>query len=171
MEVRRATIEDIEELARLEALAFPKEEAASKERIAERMMRFPDYCWILCEIGPNVPGTNGPKVETILAYINGIATDEKDLQDIMYEDPAMHHADGKNLMIFSVVTNPLYLHRGYASYLMDFVIKDCRKSKQALVLTCKEHLVGFYQKFGYKEEGISVSSHGGAIWHQMRYTY
>lgn len=39
------------------------------------------------------------------------------------------------------------------------------------VLTCKEHLLHFYGKVGFVDEGISGSTHGGAVWHKMRLTF
>ena len=32
-----------------------------------------------------------------------------------------------------------------------------------LVLTCKEHLLHYYAKFGSANEGVSHSTHGGAV--------
>ena len=32
-------------------------------------------------------------------------------------------------------------------------------------------LVGFYAQFGYEDEGISESTHGDVVWHQMRLTF
>ena len=43
-----------------------------------------------------------------------------------------------------------------------------RQEKSGLVLTCKEELLPFYQRFGFVSEGISDSVHGGAVWYQMR---
>ena len=75
-------------------------------------------------------------------------------------------------MIFSVVTSPKYRKRGYASIVMKQVIEDARKrNRKGIVLTCKERLIPFYERFGYVNEGESVSNHGGAIWYQMRLTF
>lgn len=40
--------------------------------------------------------------------------------------------------------------------------------RKGLVLTCKDHLVHYYAKFGFENEGISESEHGGVRWNQMR---
>lgn len=40
-----------------------------------------------------------------------------------------------------------------------------------LVLTCKEHLLHYYAKFGFVSEDVSHSTHGGAVWYQMRLTF
>ena len=39
---------------------------------------------------------------------------------------------------------------------------------QGLVLTCKEKLLHYYAKFGFVNEGVSGSTHGGVVWYQMR---
>jgi hypothetical protein len=32
-------------------------------------------------------------------------------------------------------------------------------------------MLDFYEKFGYRNEGISSSVHGDAVWYQMRLTF
>ena len=43
-----------------------------------------------------------------------------------------------------------------------------RTGAQGLVLTCKEKLLHYYAKFGFVNEGVSGSTHGGVVWYQMR---
>ena len=40
-----------------------------------------------------------------------------------------------------------------------------------MVLACKEEKIHFYEKFGFVNEGVSKSKHGGARWYQMRLTF
>ena len=48
-------------------------------------------------------------------------------------------------------------------------ITDARaQGRKGLVLTCKETLVHYYAKFGFVNEGVSGSTHGGVVWYQMR---
>ena len=42
---------------------------------------------------------------------------------------------------------------------------------KGVVLTCKEPKIPFYARFGYIDEGLSSSTHGGVPWHQMRLTF
>jgi len=52
------------------------------------------------------------------------------------------------------------------------VVEQARQQgRKGLVLTCKEHLLHFYGKVGFVDEGISDSTHGGAVWHKMRLTF
>ena len=54
-----------------------------------------------------------------------------------------------------------------------FAGADARKQgRKGLVLTCKDRLVHYYAKFGFADEGVSdKSTHGNAVWHQMRLTF
>lgn len=39
-------------------------------------------------------------------------------------------------------------------------------------MTCKEKMISYYAKFGFKDEGVSdKSTHGNVVWHQMRLTF
>lgn len=158
MKIRRAKIEDLDILAEIEALSYPKAEGASKESIKGRLEHFPDYFWILEKDDKEV-----------VSFINGMLTDRENLTDDMYDYPEIHEKGGDWLMIFSVVTAPAYRGNGYAGFLMKQVIEDLKAEKRkGIVLTCKEKLLGFYSQFGFVNEGISTSTHGDAVWYQMR---
>ena len=59
--------------------------------------------------------------------------------------------------------------QGYAGQLLQQAIADARaQGRKGLVLTCKEALVHYYAKFGFVNEGVSGSTHGGVVWYQMR---
>ncbi len=108
----------------------------------------------------------------LIAFVDGFVTDEKDLNDDMYKMPEMHNDAGKWQMIFGVNTHPDYRKHGYASHLIQCAIDDAKKQgRKGLVLTCKEKLIPFYSKLGFKNEGISESVHGNVVWYQMRLTF
>ena len=158
--IRHVKADDLDRLATIEAASYQKAEAASKESIKKRMESFPECFWILEEDG------------VIKSFINGMATDEEDLADIMYDDASMHKKDGKWQMIFSVVTEKSYRGQGLAKQVMNKVIEDCKaRKRRGIVLTCKDGLRSFYAGFGYKDEGISQSNHGDTIWYKMRLTF
>lgn len=160
MQIRHALPNDLAELTRIEAVSYPQAEGASKESIENRMSVFPECFWILEEEG------------NIRAFINGMATNEPDLIDEMYDDAKMHDYNGQWQMIFSVVTDPNFRGKGYASILMKQVIEDSKKhGRKGIVLTCKDHLLKFYGSFGFHNEGLSQSTHGDVQWYQMRLTF
>ena len=143
MTIRHATIDDLDIISLIETTSFHKTEAAKKEEIKERLELNGDFFWLLDDFGE------------VLAFVHGLPTNAVNLTDDM-----------------SVATHPFHRYRGYAQRVMRQVIADTREQgRKGLVLTCKEHLIPFYQKFGFKSEGESDSTHGGAVWYQMRLTF
>lgn len=57
---------------------------------------------------------------------------------------------------------------GYASRIMQRVIANAKaQGRKGCVLTCKEELIGYYEKFGFKNRGISPSALAGEVWYDM----
>ena len=157
MEIRKATLDDLKEIAAVEAECFPAAEAASEESLRKRLSVFADHFWLLFD---------GDKM---VGFVNGMVTDEPDLSEEMYDDASMHNPDGKWQMIFGVDTIPEYRRQGCAGKVLSRVIEDARKQgREGLVLTCKDKLIHYYAKFGFENEGLSKSVHGDAVWYQMR---
>ena len=160
MNIRHATVKDLDAITAVEAECFPAAEAATYDSIKGRLEAFADHFWLL-EDG-----------ETLVGFVNGMATDLPDLCDEMYEDAHMHDPKGAWQMIFGVDTIPSYRRQGCAERVLKRVIEDTRNAgRKGLVLTCKEHLVHYYAKFGFVSEGVSGSTHGGVVWYQMRLTF
>ena len=157
MEIRKATIEDLDAITALEAACFPTAEAASRESFKKRLEVFADRFWLLWE------------GDRLVSMVNGMVTDLEELVDEMFADATIHQADGKWQMIFGVATHPEYQRRGLAAKVLQRAIADCKaEGRKGLILTCKEQKLHFYAKFGFVSEGVSVSEHGGALWYQMR---
>lgn len=157
MIIRTATLKDLDEIHHVESACFCESEAAGKKEFEERLKHYPNHFWLLFE---------GRK---LIAFIDGFATNKKDLTDDMYENAALHDESGDWQMIFGVNTLPEYRKKGYASKLITQMIESAKvENRLGVVLTCKEYLVSYYSKFGFVDEGISESQHGGAVWHQMR---
>ena len=155
--IRQATLSDLDAVTELEQQCFPASEAANRDTFTHRLNSFPECFWI-AEAGGQ-----------ITAMINGMTTDSRDLNDEMYDDSTLYSANGAWLMLFGVATHPAYQKHGLASRLMNHVIEEMkRQEKSGIVLTCKEELLQFYQRFGFVSEGVSDSVHGGAVWYQMR---
>lgn len=157
MEIRKGTLKDLEAIAAVEAACFPAAEAATAEEFAGRLQQYGDHFWLLWE------------GERLLAFVDGFCTDWPDLTDEMYADASLHRENGAWQMIFGVNTIPACRRQGYAGQLLQQAIADARaQGRKGLVLTCKEKLVHYYAKFGFVNEGVSGSTHGGVVWYQMR---
>lgn len=159
--IRTASMADLEQIASLEATCFPAAEAATREEFAQRLQHYADHFWLLF------------RGENLISFVDGFVTDRPDLADEMYADAAMHEETGAWQMIFGVNTHPAHRGRGYAGQVIQRVIADARRqNRKGLVLTCKAEKVSYYAQFGFADEGISSNStHGNAVWHQMRLTF
>ena len=111
--------------------------------------------------------------DKLIAFADGLVTDEADLRDEMYERADLHNESGRWQMIFGVNTLPEYRRRGYAGELIQRAINDAKaQGRSGIVLTCKDKLVDYYAKFGFVNEGKSdKSQHGGVEWFQMRLSF
>ena len=160
MNIRCATIEDLDRITEVEALCFPPAEAASKASFEGRLTVYPNHFWV-SEVDDEIVG-----------FVNGFVTDEEDLTDEMFADANMHNEKGAWQMIFGVDTIPEYQRRGIAEQVLNKVVEVAKvEGRKGLVLTCKEHMLHYYAKFGFINEGVSGSEHGGALWYQMRITF
>lgn len=160
MNVRYATKEDIPAIAAVEAECFPAAEAATEKDFIDRVEHYGNHFWLMFDEGK------------LIAFVDGFVTDEADLTDEMYEKAAMHNENGAWQMIFGVNTIPSCRRHGYAGELIEYAIEDAKKQRRkGLVLTCKDKLISYYAKFGFKNEGMSESVHGNAVWYQMRLTF
>ena len=98
----------------------------------------------------------------IVGFINGAVTDERTIRDEMFEDASLHNPSGCYQSIFGLEVAPEWQHQGIAGELMNHMIQDARRrGRRGLILTCKERLIGFYERFGYRNLGVSSSVHGG----------
>ncbi|KXS24736.1 MAG: GNAT family acetyltransferase [Bifidobacterium dentium] len=171
MLIRHATMDDLDAIVAVEAACFPPAEAASNESLTARVAAYPDHFWLLVNTESDDDACFPASVQdgTLVGFVNGMTTDEPDLSDAMYDDASMHDENGAWQMIFGVDTAPVYQHRGCASYLLRRVILDSvLAGRNGIVLTCKERLIGFYARLGFVDEGVSSSTHGNVVWHQMR---
>ena len=158
--IRFANKSDLDSIIKIESICFPKEEAASEDSLKKRFEAFPEN-FIVAET----------KIDKkIIGFINGCTYDKPELPDILYEDASLHNKNGEYQTIFGIDTLPDYRRQGVGEHLMRSLINLTRKrGKKGLVLTCKDYLIHYYEKFGYKNMGVSKSCHGGAKWNDMLY--
>lgn len=159
--IRTASMSDLDAIARVEAECFPAAEAASKDTFRERLSHYADHFRLMFEGGQ------------LISFVDGFVTNDGDLTDEMFADASLHDPDGKWQMIFGVNTIASHRGRGCASRLLRRVIAEARsQGRMGLVLTCKEPLIPFYARLGFSDEGVTPNStHGNAVWHQMRLTF
>ena len=155
--IRNVKAEDLDQVTEVEALCFPAAEAATEESFRKRIETFPESFFV----AENESGK-------IIGFINGCVTDERTIRDEMFEDSGLHRADGMYQSIFGLDVIPEYRRQGVAADLMNHLIQTAKaRGKKGMILTCKDRLIHYYEKFGYRSLGISGSVHGGAVWYDM----
>ena len=159
--IRTAFLSDLDAIAAVEAECFPAAEAATRAEFEDRLRHYANHFWLMFDGGQ------------LIAFVDGFVTDEPDLTDEMYANAALHNEAGAWQMIFGVNTIPACRRHGYAARLIEQAILDAKEQgRKGVVLTCKPEKVPYYIQFGFVNEGISQNStHGGAVWHQMRLTF
>lgn len=157
MQIRTATLSDLPALTAVEAACFPPAEAATQKQLAARLRAFPGHFWLLEERG------------VLMAFADGMVINEPAIRDEMYADALLHRENGTWQAVFGLNTLPEYRRQGYGALLVNRIIADARaQGRKGCVLTCKEGLIVYYEKFGFRSCGISQSIHGGVTWYDMQ---
>lgn len=156
IEIRQATIEDLDAVTKVEAVCFPEVEAATRASLEQRIKTFSDSFFV-AEIDGEIVG-----------FINGCIINGTVIYDELFKDSTLHIPDGYYQTIFGIDVIPQYGNKGIGTKLMNHMIEASRASgRKGVILTCKEKLINYYTKFGYVSKGISKSVHGGAQWYDM----
>ena len=156
MKIRLAAKEDLNEIIKIESICFPEAEAAKESDFQKRFDAFKEN-FIIAE-------DNGK----IIGFINGCTTDLPELPDELYHNVQLHKNHGDYQTIFGLDVLPDYRRIGVATQLMNYFIELSKeRGQKGMVLTCKNHLIHYYEKFGFKHQGVSASEHGGAAWNDM----
>ena len=104
----------------------------------------------------------------VIGFINGAVTAQRTISDDMFEDAGLHNPEGAYQSIFGLDVVEEFRCQGIASRLMEEMIERARRQgRRGLILTCKDRLIGYYERFGYVNLGVSQSVHGGAVWYDM----
>lgn len=154
--IRLVSPSDLDAVSAIEAECFPAAEAASRAALEERIKTYPEHFFVLESEG------------RVVGFINGMVTNSGTISDAMFVDASLHEETGAWQAVFGLDVLPSHRHRGYAAKLIEHFAAHARsEGRRGVILTCKENLIGYYQRFGFVDLGVSASEHGGAAWHDM----
>lgn len=147
---------EIEAVVLLEQTAFPPKEVREEKYMRVQIEKTPElFLIVYCD-------------NKLVAYLNGISTNEEKFRDNFYTDMNLCEKDGKNIMLLGLAVNNDYQKKGIGRALMNEYINYSKKlGHKKLFLTCLPRLVGMYEKFGFSDCGISDSTFAGEKWHDM----
>lgn len=153
---RAVSMSDLDRCYTIESEAYEGDEAATREKISTRIQQYPEG-FMCAELNGNVVG-----------FINSGCAWDVVMSDEEFKELIGHDSEAPNVVIMSVVLDPAYQGKGYASLMMrEFVKTMQEKGKKTIHLMCKTHHIELYQKFGYAYIKPSASEHGGMAWHEM----
>ena len=156
LEIRRAKLADLERLCEIETACFLECERASQETIKKRVEVINDT-FLVAEMAGFVVGA-----------INATTIEQDFISDDLFQSIKANLDVGHRLAILSVACDPAYQKQGVAISLLDAIKKIALATKRnGITLTCKEHLISFYENRGYEYMGIAKSTHGNQIWYNM----
>ena len=153
---RIAQLSDLDRVTEIEYICFPAEQAATRAAFEQRIKTFPSHFILLEHEG------------TPIGFVNGAVLDARYIEDEMYERTDSHNEQGAYQSVYGLDVLPEYRGRGLAHKLMAKLIDQAKKEgRRGVTLTCLEEKIGFYETMGFKNEGVSDSSHGGVVWNNM----
>lgn len=156
MSIRNARAGDLNAIIEIERVCFPPQEAAGPQALTARFAAFPECFFVAEEEG------------RVVGFINGCAHDEPCLPDELYHDASLHRPDGAYQTVFGLDVLPDHRKKGIAASLLRRMIEEARaRGRKGVVLTCKDALRPYYERFGFMWQGASASTHGGASWNDM----
>ncbi|UMT80661.1 GNAT family N-acetyltransferase [Staphylococcus roterodami] len=156
MEFRKVIMQDLDQIIALENIGFTTEEAATAEALKSRIVQIQDS-FIVAE-------HNGK----VIGYINGPVIRERYINDDLFQNVSKFENEGGYLSVLGLVVASDYQRQGIAGRLLNYFENLAEyQQRQGVTLTCRESLISFYEKYGYRNEGVSESCHGGIKWYNL----
>ncbi|MDM5201578.1 GNAT family N-acetyltransferase [Fictibacillus enclensis] len=154
--LRKVHPADLEQLLVIENEGFSREEAATKEALAERIQRIADT-FIVAE-------TDGK----ILGFINGPVINQPYITDGLFKEIIENPKRGGYQSVLGLAVSKQARNQGIAKLLIEKMEEHMNENeREGITLTCKQELVSFYEKLGFVNHGISESKHGGVRWYNL----
>jgi len=102
-------------------------------------------------------------------FLNGIATNEAKFRDEFFTDASLHDPAGKNVMLLGLDILPEYRGQGLARELVShYCEREINRGRARLILTCHAEKIPMYEKFGFRDLGLSGSVWGSVPGHEMK---
>ncbi|MDE7220277.1 MAG: GNAT family N-acetyltransferase [Oscillospiraceae bacterium] len=154
--LRPVRMEDLDRCAAIEAACFPREQAASREAIRDRIAAYGEHFLI------------GELDGTVIGFVMGPVISQPAIADEMFGDSSCHNEKHPWQSVFSLSVHPDWQGRGYGRDLLNGLITQAKEEgRQGVTLTCLERKLAYYESFGFENRGVSRSVHGGAVWYDM----
>lgn len=148
---------DLSRIMQIENAGFTPEEAASETAMRERIALINDS-FIVARDSEN----------QVIGYVVGPIVNARYIHDDLFTQSKPNPSAGGFCAILSLAVAPEYQGKGIAGALLQELIRQCKASQRdGITLTCLANLIPFYEKNGFKNEGVSASEHAGETWYNL----
>lgn len=157
-EFRSIHPEEADQAVAIEQICFPPHEACSEYHMKERIAAAPDLFFVAVD----------RQTGKLAGFLNGLSTNETVFRDEFFTDAGLYDPNGEVVMLLGLDVLPEYRRQGLAREIVQrYAKREQANGRKYLVLTCLDAKVAMYQKMGFQDRGISGSTWGGEIWHEM----
>ncbi|KAI5293578.1 hypothetical protein KEM55_007033 [Ascosphaera atra] len=183
--VQLLTLADLDACCKVEE-AFPPHERCSREKLRYRLTRCPELSLGVFSMPPKSEWEDGkPDRATLVAHIIASRTSTDVVTDASMsyppnweqrtslpapqEQPVGHVEDGQTVAVHSLAVLEGHQGRKLGTTLMKAYIQRIRDAHIAkrIALIAHEHLIPFYERFGFVNKGKSACQFGGGGWYDM----
>src|SRR6056297_3358108 len=139
--MRKVKADELDRVYEIEKVAFPPEEAASLEKYIWRQKNYPDYFFV------------AEKNDKIVSVVCAIPTNQELINNDIFDMEKLPF--GKIGAVVSVMADENFQCQGITGELIKYSLAKLKENgMEKSCLTCKEHLIHYYSKFGYELLGV-----------------
>lgn len=158
MKIRQARFSDLDRIIEIELENFSLEEAIPRS-VFEAHLREIQTSFLVAE-----------KEGRILGYIEGPVVPRRHLQDESFTEEVEDHShlSGGYISVTSLSVAKEAQALGVGKKLLT-ALKEValEHEREGINLTCHDYLLGYYEKHGFVNEGLSQSTYAGETWYDM----
>lgn len=158
MKIRQARMSDLPAIVGIELENFSPEEAMSEEVLAAHI-RICRTSFLVAE-----------KEDQLLGYLEGPVLPDRHLRDQSFTSEVEDRSSEPQgyISITSLSISPATQGLGLGSQLLEAMKEVARRDgRLGINLTCHDYLLTYYEKQGFRNEGLSQSTYAGEVWYDM----
>ena len=157
MKVTHPTLQDLNTIMDIEINSFGTQIGDSQSSMEERIKVINDTFL-----------TVRNKDNQVIGYIVGPVSNNLYLTDDLFEQVQPNPRTGGVQIVLSLATHPDARGKNIGTHLLKSLEKlAIHNQRSAISLTCLEHLISYYEQFGFDNHGIAQSTYGGMKWYNM----
>lgn len=156
MQIRPVSVEDLAAICQIEAESFTPNEAATPEDLAARIRDLPSTFLVAVREGQ------------VAGFIVAAQASQRYVTDNLFHETWPSAPKGGFLLVTTLAVAHDFREQGIGTALLA-TLKDVAiaQERDGISLTCHDYLVAYYERNGFKNEGVSASTHGGGTWFDL----